>query len=132
TGSVKPYNINVAMGADTTSERRFNWNTNPSVQATVVQVVKKSEFTNFDAANVMTFTGTNDSHNTTSHGTIQVHKAAASGLEAGTEYVYRVGDGAANFSDEGTFTTAAGGNADTKFFVFGDSQSGNLAGFQKW
>ncbi|QNK56749.1 phosphodiester glycosidase family protein [Paenibacillus sp. PAMC21692] len=131
-GSVTPYNVNVAFGADTTSERRFNWNTNPSVQTTVVQVAKKSEFTNFDAANVTTFTGTNHSYNTTSHGTIQVHKAAASGLEAGTEYVYRVGDGAANFGDEGTFTTAAGGNADTKFFVFGDSQAGSLAGFEKW
>lgn len=131
-GSVKPYNISVAMGENTTGERRFNWNTNPSVETTVVQVVKKSEFTNFDAANVMTFTGTNNRYNTTSHGTIQVHKAEAAGLEAGTEYMYRVGDGVSNFSDEGSFKTAAGGNTDTKFLVFGDSQAGSLAGFEKW
>ncbi|MFC4403795.1 phosphodiester glycosidase family protein [Gracilibacillus xinjiangensis] len=131
-GEMEPYNISVAMGVNPTTERRFNWNTHPSIDTTVVEVVKTEEFTSFEAENVETYQGSNYSYNTTLHGTIRVHKASADGLEPGTSYTYRVGDGEGYYSQTGTFKTAPASDDQTKFLLFGDSQAGSLETFQIW
>ncbi|WP_163580791.1 phosphodiester glycosidase family protein [Gracilibacillus saliphilus] len=131
-GEMKPTNISVAMGAESTTERRFNWNTHPSVDGTVVELVKTEEFSGFDADNVMEYIGTNYSYNTTLDGTIRVHKASADDLERGTSYTYRVGDGKGYYSETGTFKTAPTNSNETKFLVFGDSQAGSLETYQLW
>ncbi|WP_309123278.1 phosphodiester glycosidase family protein [Paenibacillus sp.] len=131
-GSPNPYNISVAMSEDPTTSRRLSWNTHPHTAGTVAEVAKASEFTDFDAANVITFAGSSGIYNTNNDGTIRVHKAVLDGLEPDTEYVYRVGDGAANVSASGKFRTAPIGGDRTKFLFFGDSQAGDQAGFQLW
>ncbi|KAB8138114.1 metallophosphoesterase [Gracilibacillus oryzae] len=131
-GNMEPYNISVAMGVEPATERKFNWNTHPEIDNTVVEVVKTEEFTSFDAENVIMYRGSNYSYNTTLGGTIRVHKASVDGLESGTSYTYRVGDGEGYYSQTGTFTTAPAAGNETKFLVFGDSQAGSLETFQLW
>ncbi len=57
-----------------------------------------------------------------------VHKAVVSGLTAGTEYTYKVGNGSV-WSDLGTFTTDDGDDA-FNFVVIADVQASSLANFE--
>lgn len=131
-GSPIPSNVSVTMGADTTTSKAFTWHTDPVTDDTVVEVVKKSEFTDFNASNVKRFTGGSYLFNTTDTGTVRVHKAIATGLEPGTHYVFRVGDGHGNYSENGTLQTAAATGERTKFIFLADSQASNEAGFKLW
>lgn len=131
-GSPIPSNVSVTMGADTTTSKAFTWHTDPATGDTVVEVVKKSEFTDFNAPNVKRFTGTSYLFNTTDTGTVRVHKAIANGLEPGTHYVFRVGDGHGNYSSNGSLQTAAATGERTKFIFLADSQASNEAGFKLW
>ncbi|WP_088831364.1 Ig-like domain-containing protein [Paenibacillus tyrfis] len=131
-GSPVPNNVSVTMGVDTTTSKAFTWHTDPTTSDTVVEVVKKSEFTDFNAPNVKRFTGTSYLFNTTDTGTVRVHKAIASGLEPGTQYMFRVGDGRGNYSQNGSLQTAAATGERTKFIFLADSQATNEAGFKLW
>lgn len=131
-GTVTPYNVNVNMGADPKSSRGFTWHTHPSVQTTVVELAKKEGFSGFDGPNVIKVTGENSLFITYDLGTVRVHKATVSGLEPGTEYVYRVGDGASHYSAQGSFATAPADGENMKFLFFGDSQAADNNGFDLW
>ncbi|PUA38251.1 metallophosphoesterase [Paenibacillus elgii] len=131
-GNPVPSNVSVTMGADTTTSKAFTWHTDPATSDTAVEVVKKSEFTDFNAPNVKRFTGTSYLFNTTDTGTVRVHKAVASGLEPGTQYIFRVGDGHGNYSPNGSLQTAAATGERTKFIFLADSQASNEAGFKLW
>lgn len=63
---------------------------------------------------------------------MRVHKAEATALTPGTEYVYRVGDGESNVSEQGAFVTSGGEDTSTKFLFIGDSQADSKAGFGLW
>src|SRR5690606_26259350 len=112
--------------------KAFKWHTNPATEGTVVEPVKQTDFTGFDANNIIRVQGRSNLFNTYDTGTIRVHKAEATGLEPGTVYVYRVGDGDGNYSDQGTFRTAAGTSKGTKFLFMGDSQAAKQADFDLW
>ncbi|WP_018754281.1 phosphodiester glycosidase family protein [Paenibacillus terrigena] len=131
-GSPTPSNVSVTMGADTTTSKAFTWHTNPATADTVVEVVKKSEFTDFNAQNVQRFTGSSYLFTTTDTGTVRVHKSVASGLEPGTHYMFRVGDGHGNYSTNGSFQTAAATGEKTKFIFLADSQATKEADFKLW
>lgn len=131
-GTVTPYNVNVNMGADPKSSRGFTWHTHPSVQTTVVELAKKEGFAGFDGPNVIKVTGESSLFVTYDLGTVRVHKVAVSGLEPGTEYVYRVGDGASHYSAQGSFATAPADGENLKFLFFGDSQAADSNGFNLW
>ncbi|WP_152395921.1 phosphodiester glycosidase family protein [Paenibacillus guangzhouensis] len=131
-GSPTPSNVSVTMGADTTASKAFTWHTNPATADTVVEVVKKSEFTDFNAPNVLRFDGNSYLFTTTDTGTVRVHKSIASGLEPGTHYMFRVGDGHGNYSTNGSFQTAAATGEKTKFIFLADSQASNETGFKLW
>jgi|GEM_PF-364010 len=131
-GNPIPSNVSVTMGADTTTSKAFTWHTNPATADTVLEVVKKSEFTDFNASNVLRFDGSSYLFTTTETGTVRVHKSVASGLEPGTHYVFRVGDGHGNYSSTGSFQTAAATGEKTKFIFLADSQASNEAGFKLW
>lgn len=131
-GTAAPRNVNVTMGQDAATSRQFTWQTEPLTVNTVVELVKKAEFTSFQSANVMKITGNSSIYNTNNDGTMRVHKAEAVGLIPGTEYVYRVGDGESNVSEQGTFVTSGGESASTKFLFIGDSQADSKAGFGLW
>lgn len=131
-GTTAPRNVNVTMGLDAATSRQFTWQTEPLTRDTVVELVKKAEFTSFQAANVIKITGSSSIYNTNNDGTMRVHKAEAVGLTPGTEYVYRVGDGKLNVSAQGTFVTSGGESTSTKFLFIGDSQADSKAGFGLW
>lgn len=131
-GSETPYNINVNMGEDPTHARGFAWHTHPSVDQTVVEIVKKSEFTGFDEPNVKQTSGENYLFNTLDVGTIRVHKATVNDLEPGTTYVYRVGDGKGHYGPQGSFQTAETAGDQLKFLYFADSQGSSEADFKLW
>ncbi|SDE23954.1 S-layer homology domain-containing protein [Paenibacillus sp. UNCCL117] len=143
-GSSVPNNIAVQMGADPARSRSFNWHTHPGTDQTVVEIVKQSEFAGFDQANVRKYTGDSKLYNTYDLGTVRVHRAAATDLEPGERYVYRVGDGAGNDSPQGMFQTApisapvsapapgTGEEDSLKFLYFADSQASDLNGYKLW
>ncbi|MCM3127975.1 S-layer homology domain-containing protein [Paenibacillus provencensis] len=131
-GTETPYNITVGMGEDPTTSRSFNWHTHPSVNETVVEIAEEAGFAGFDQPGVIRLNGDSKLFNTQDIGTIRVHKANADGLKPGTAYIYRVGDGAEHYSEQGSFTTAPDTGDYTKFLVFGDSQAADLAGFELW
>ncbi|MEK5398410.1 phosphodiester glycosidase family protein [Paenibacillus sp. FSL K6-2859] len=131
-GTAAPRNVNVTMGQDAATSRQFTWQTEPLTVNTVVELVKKAEFTSFQAANVTKITGSSSIYNTNNDGTMRVHKAEAVGLIPGTEYVYRVGDNELNVSEQGSFVTSGGEDTSTKFLFIGDSQADSKAGFGLW
>ncbi|MGG4396986.1 S-layer homology domain-containing protein [Paenibacillus thiaminolyticus] len=130
-GDSEPYNISVAMGANPATARGFTWHTHANVEATVVEVAKQDGFSGFDGAGVIKVNGTSSLYHTWDIGTVRVHKAVVDGLEPGTAYVYRVGDGDSHVS-EGSFRTAGTAEDPAKFLFFGDSQASNAAGFKLW
>lgn len=131
-GSPTPYNISVTMGVDTTASRAFTWHTDPLTEGTQLEVVKESDFTDFNGANVLKFTGSSYMFNTHDVGTVRVHKAVADQLEPNTSYIYRVGDGQGNYSSTGTFKTTAAKGDHTKFIFLSDSQATDEKGFKLW
>lgn len=130
-GTAAPRNVNVTMGLNAAASRQFTWQTEPLTTDTVVELVKKSEFISFQDSNVMRITGDSSIYNTNNDGTMRVHKAEVTGLTPGTEYVYRVGDGKTNVSEQGSFVTSDE-NGSTKFLFIGDSQADSKAGFDLW
>lgn len=131
-GSELPYNISVSMGEDPATSRGFTWHSKINVGASVVELVKKKDFVDFNNANVIRVNGTSNMLHTWDIGTVRVHKAVVQGLEPGTEYVYRVGNGSDKVSEQGAFKTAELDGTRTKFLFFGDSQSEDEAGFKLW
>lgn len=131
-GSPIPSNISVGMGEDPATSRMLNWHTDPATDQTVVELVKQTEFTDFAAGNIQKFIGTSELYHTLDLGTVRVHKATAAGLEPGTEYVYRVGDGQGHYSTQGSFRTTELSGDTTKFLYFADSQASSAKEFELW
>ncbi len=131
-GTPEPYNISVTMGEDPAVSRGFAWHTHPSVTESVVELVKAAEFTDFEADPVVRVEGSSSTYTTYKDGTMRVHKATASSLEPGTDYVYRVGDGAGHVSEKGTFRTSDPEADATQFLFLTDSQGGVVGDFVKW
>ncbi|MFC4306699.1 S-layer homology domain-containing protein [Cohnella boryungensis] len=114
---------------------RFNWVTPTATTATQLYYAKKSDFESNGGKFTNVVVGTNSAvdlsgaisqANYNSAGTaysvaaVQSHKAETAVLEPGTEYVYSVGDGAANVTNVGSpagFTTPAS-NLDTFDFIW--------------
>ncbi|MDD9268120.1 phosphodiester glycosidase family protein [Paenibacillus sp. GCM10023248] len=131
-GTPAPFNISVTMGDDPATSRYIAWHTHPGIEPSVVEVVKAAEFAGFSQDHVQKFNGDSYVYSTYDLGTVRVHKAVTSGLEADTSYVYRVGDGSGNVSAQGTFRTAAAQGDHTKFLYFADSQAADLNGYKLW
>ncbi|TDQ42868.1 Ig-like domain-containing protein [Aureibacillus halotolerans] len=131
-GQATPKNINVTMGNEPETERRFAWQTSPETNETVVEFVKQSEFTSFDATNVKVVEGSSSLYTTYQDGTLRIHKAELADLEPGTAYVYRVGDGDQLVSEQGVFKTTEAAGDETSFLFLGDSQAGSAETFALW
>ncbi|MEF2246566.1 metallophosphoesterase [Paenibacillus sp. IITD108] len=128
----QPVNISVSMGEQPAESRRFNWHTHIDVKDTVVEYVKESEFTSFSAGNVQRSMGSNELYNSHSFGTYRVHRAEVTGLESGTAYKFRVGNGGDFVSAEGRFVTSEVSGDMTKFVFIGDSQGAAEKDYELW
>ena len=100
----------VSFYGDTKTSKGFTWYTSQASAGSDLQVIERiSKEPNFETAN--TFTG--DYQRSTNAPEFVIHKAVATDLKPGTEYMYRVGDDSLDlWSDVGSFVTAEG---DDKF-----------------
>ena len=116
---VAPSNIRLNAAADPATSQNITWFSAPQYteRKAVVEYYKTS------AENSVTVTGTSTLHSfVTDNNASQVNSVTLAGLAPATTYHYRVGDGiAGHWSDYQTFTTATA-DADTSFFVLGDTQ----------
>ena len=119
-GTAAPMHINVTFGNEATTDRNISWKTSADAKSTVVELVEQLEFTDFTADNVLKVEGTNYLYTTANDGTVRIHQAELTGLKPGTEYVYRVGDGADHASSSGQFKTTGVEQDSAKFLFFGD------------
>ncbi len=112
--------VTVTFTGDTISTKGFTWYTTLASAGSDLQIVEKTGDT-ADFSNPVRFSGAY-AQSTNSPAEL-VHKAEATGLLAGTEYFYRVGDEKLNlWSDTGVFATAKADGAFT-FVNLADSQA---------
>lgn len=120
--SVNPDHITLTWTDNPMTTQTITWRTSTTVSKGIVQYAKETDKDKFPenakSVNAATKEFTSDL------GKMNLHIANIEGLEPGTTYIYRVGDGI-NWSDIHTFTTEAQNTQQFKFLVFGDSQSGN-------
>lgn len=118
-----PDHITLTWSQDPATTQTISWRTSVSISNGLVQYSKDADSANFpdkaataeEAAKKLT----------TDAGDINIHTATLTGLEPGTKYIYRVGDGT-NWSEKHSFTTEANNTQNFKFLIFGDSQSGQV------
>ncbi|MGN1445513.1 MAG: fibronectin type III domain-containing protein, partial [Eubacteriales bacterium] len=124
TGETAPYYILANATADPTTSQNITWLTNPDYAAAIA-VMQVS--TSADMSDAVTFTGKTVPLAYAVTGTANYsNSVTATGLEPGTTYYFRVGDGD-TWSSVGTFTTADTEDRATEFFIIGDMQGEDAA-----
>ena len=115
-GDTEPFRITNSVNGDTATRRGFTWYTRTTTD-TVIEIYKDG----------LKVSGLDISYYNEVFEGNHMHKATVSGLEAGTTYNYKVGDGV-TFSEMGTFVTD---NCDSSvnFVAIADVQAGNLENF---
>ncbi|MDG5472542.1 metallophosphoesterase [Jeotgalibacillus sp. ET6] len=130
-GSQKPENLVLSWQDSPKTTQSITWRTKPSINNTVVQLVKKEDQDGFNSSNLITVQG-DSSLFADPIGEMRVHEAEAVDLEPGTVYRYRAGSGIeGQWSEEETFRTEAE-NEPFTFLFTADSQAGNPEGFNLW
>lgn len=129
--TIKPNQLNISMGANPANSMALTWQTSPVAEGSVVEYVKKSDFTSFDDHNVKRVEG-KKTLNITDKGALLVHKAVINHLEPGVEYVYRVGDGQQTYSEMGEFKTALPYDNSFEFVHIADSQAATQSDYNTW
>jgi hypothetical protein len=143
-GGRQPEHLVLTWKHDPSTSQSFTWRTSPEVTGTVIQIVPTSQFdgsfsetdgdtdadsdtdsdTDADAdAKVLRLEGRSFPF-VTNLGEMQIHEVEVTGLEPGTEYIYRVGDGTpAGWSEPARFTTAPAGAEPFTFLFTTDTQA---------
>ncbi|NIK78687.1 hypothetical protein FHS15_003833 [Paenibacillus castaneae] len=109
---------------------RFNWITNTDIKDTVIEYAPKVYYTEnhtFQYRKVGTYVKADI--NLGSSDPVHGHKVEISSLAADTEYVYRLGDGAENWSEMYTFKTRPAIVEDFTFLFLTDPQRDNYSGY---
>lgn len=112
--------IAVTINGDSDSSRGISWYTDEKCDS-FVQIAKAGE----DIANGVIVKGSG--YNAMKK---YVHKVTVGNLEAGTEYIYRVGDSNI-WSETGSFTTSDPENDKAEFIILSDVQASNEENFRK-
>ena len=131
---LRPHSIVTTFRGDPQTTRAFTWQSVSANGQAVVQLRKAdSDISDWDYAQVKTFVA-NTSVKSASNGTdYAIHQAEASGLEAGTAYTYRVGDGSKRgWSEEMSFRTKAENTNVFTFINVTDSQGETEQDFNVW
>jgi predicted MPP superfamily phosphohydrolase len=120
--TVKPDHVTLTWTKDPKTTQTITWRTSTNVTKGLVQ------YKNLTTGETKTFNAAKEDFSTSNTdinvGSMNLFSATLEKLTPGTKYSYKVGDGQ-NWSDENTFKTENDKEDDTKFIVFGDSQSGN-------
>ena len=112
--------VAVTINGDSYSSRGISWYTDEKC-ASIVQIAKAGE----DIENGVVFEGSG--YNAMKK---YVHKVTVSSLEAGTEYIYRVGDGNV-WSEVCSFNTSDPADDKVNFIVTADVQASNEDNFKR-
>lgn len=134
--SVQFTSLVTTFAGDAKTSRAFTWHTNTNINKSAVQAIEKKNYkdeTSFSGSNVISTTGTVTILQTSADGEKRnVHHANLTGLTAGTQYYYRVGDGESVWSDIYTFTTEAKDTEEFTFYHITDTQasSGNYKNYK--
>ena len=117
--------ITCTMNGDTKTQRGFTWFTEKKCDS-AIQVVPADDYKASGFENAITFEGT-----VSAWEGYYCHKAIASGLEAGTEYCYRVGSYDRDiWSKTCTFVTDDGDDS-FSFLAIADVQASSLENFEQ-
>ena len=117
--------ITCTMNGDAEAQRGFTWFTEKKCDS-AIQVVSVADYNSTGFEKAITFEGT-----VSSWEGYYCHKALATGLKAGTEYVYRVGSYDRDlWSDVGTFVTDDGDDS-FSFLAIADVQASSKENFEQ-
>lgn len=117
-----PEHITLTWTKDPRKTQTITWRTSSNVDKGII------EYTNTKTREVKKVTAEKEGFSTSSTdinvGNMNIFSATIENLQPGTTYDYKVGDGN-TWSDKSTFRTEENSYIETKFLIFGDSQSGN-------
>lgn len=120
--SSTPDHITLTWTKDPKTTQTITWRTSSNIDKGLI------EYTNIKTRETKRVTVGKESFSTASTdiniGNMNIFSSTIENLQPGTVYNYRVGDGT-NWSSINTFKTEENGYVETKFLIFGDSQSGN-------
>ena len=125
-----PTQVTSVVTENPASEKAVSWFSNPDAadKTAIMQIAATADYTANGEAAFKDITGTSKAHNFDS-GSVYINTVHATGLQSGTEYTYRVGDG--NYwSDVNTFTLKKD-NTDADLFIIGDAQSEDTTNVDK-
>lgn len=144
TGNKTPTLLNMTFNGDPKTSIAFDWYTAETVRGTVVQVVEASnaggsEFpeqlaTSYEGSSTVIETlMTSGDRSSKKYKKFASHKVITSGLNPGTKYIYRAGNGDADgWSEAGSFTTDKADNQDFHFLYVTDTQGSSKSNFDLW
>ncbi len=130
----KPKSLVTTFVGDPGTMRGFAWRSNgEGEEAAILQIAKGTEEPDWNGTEVAAFSGTSIPV-TDGNGILeQSNKVIVTGLEPGTAYIYRVGNGkAGNWSKSDVFVTEEQGLEDFTFIHVSDSQGETEADFSIW
>lgn len=117
-----PEHITLTWIKDPRTTQTITWRTSSNIDKGIIEYADtKTGVTKKVTAEKESFSTSSTDINV---GSMNIFSATIENLQPGTKYNYRVGDGN-SWSDKSTFKTEENGYVETKFLIFGDSQSGN-------
>lgn len=129
----RPATIVTTWTDDPKTSIAITWHTSNKEDIAIAQLVKGTEAVDFEGKQVITVEGNTTSIEIDGGKKQSVHKVAVSGLEPGTTYQYRVGNGAADgWSKTYAFTTEAEDVNEFSFIHVTDSQGVTKQDFALW
>ncbi|MCQ6560751.1 fibronectin type III domain-containing protein [Paenibacillus mendelii] len=130
---VEPQSLVTTFKGDPKTSRAFTWHTGDTKGKAVLQVVKGTSEISFEGDEVLVFQGSTTTLEVDKGIFHSVHKVEASGLEPGTTYMYRAGDGSGEgWSEPAAFKTEAQNTGSFTFINVTDSQGIKEQDFDLW
>ncbi len=131
--STVPFSLSTTFRGDPSTSRAFTWHSNSESQDAVLQVIKGTENVSFEGEEVQSFPAEATQLTLPEGAYNGVYKAEATGLEPGTAYTYRVGNGIDDsWSEPAVFTTAKQKTDTFTFINVTDSQGITEQDFALW